>query len=96
MALVGICPTPTPGRSLERVERNRFSGGKNLSTLPILSLGRRCVSVRCSSFSSSSSAAAAEEEVSVEESGHVMRFKMSDFKVLDRVSVGLAGRVRVY
>ena len=28
-----------------------------------------------------------------EESGHVMRFKMSDFKILDRVSLGLARRV---
>lgn len=27
-----------------------------------------------------------------EETDHVMRFKMSDFKVLDRVSIGLGGR----
>ncbi|XP_031251359.1 probable plastid-lipid-associated protein 14, chloroplastic isoform X2 [Pistacia vera] len=28
-----------------------------------------------------------------EESGHVMRFKMSDFKILDRVSLRLVRRV---
>lgn len=28
-----------------------------------------------------------------EEAGHVIKFKMSDFNVLDRVSIGLGGRV---
>ena len=30
---------------------------------------------------------------SYEDSGHVVRFKISDFKVLDHVSIGLGGRV---
>ncbi|XP_031287692.1 glycine-rich protein DOT1-like [Pistacia vera] len=53
--------------------------------------GRRSLGVQCSSsrkvFSRVESEVVSVEE---EESGHVMRFKMSDFKILDCVSLGLA------
>jgi len=65
--------------------------------------GKRKHKVICSSSlrrSASASSMESHEEVpktsSVcleEETDHVLRFKMSDFKVLDRVSIGLGGRV---
>ncbi|KAK2654235.1 hypothetical protein Ddye_014091 [Dipteronia dyeriana] len=98
MALCGLGSSPSP--SLERVEIKRcFSGNiSKITSKSSISVKRRIFSVNCSSSPSSekevvSSVDSKENVVSVEEeSGHVMRFKMSDFKVLDRVSVGLAGR----
>jgi len=57
--------------------------------------------VRCSSSSKAVAPLESEgdgrrcmiEEEEEEGGGDVMRFKMSDFKVLDRVSIGLGGRV---
>ncbi|OVA11320.1 Protein kinase domain [Macleaya cordata] len=66
---------------------------------PINSPGRRGWRISCStrkaSFSSSESKGDAQivESVSVEEKlGPVMKFKMSDFTICDRISVGLGGR----
>lgn len=39
------------------------------------------------------STSAEEEDEDEEEGGHVTRFKMSDFNVLEYVSTGLGGRV---
>ncbi|BFG23518.1 hypothetical protein CerSpe_097920 [Prunus speciosa] len=53
---------------------------------------RPCLGVRCSSLKLDGNA---QTDISVpveEESAHVIKFKISDFKVLDRVSVGLGGR----
>lgn len=58
---------------------------------------RPCLGARCSSSLKFEENAQSVSSVPVEEeSGHVIKFKMSDFKVLDRVSVGLGGRVRDY
>lgn len=55
---------------------------------------RPCLGARCSSSLKFEENAQSDSSVPVEEeSGHVIKFKMSDFKVLDRVSVGLGGRV---
>ena len=55
---------------------------------------RRSFGVQCSSSRKVVSRVESEVVyVEEEESGHVMRFKMSDFKILDRVSLGLARRV---
>lgn len=54
---------------------------------------RPCLGVRCSSLKLEENAP---RDLSVpveEESGHVIRFKISDFRILDCVSVGLGGRV---
>ncbi|XP_039046569.1 probable plastid-lipid-associated protein 14, chloroplastic [Hibiscus syriacus] len=67
---------------------------------PACSLRRNLHGVRCSSVSKSVSSKESQGNDSVsktaspgeEEPGHVTRFEMSDFMVLDRVSVGLAGR----
>ncbi|XP_031274867.1 probable plastid-lipid-associated protein 14, chloroplastic isoform X1 [Pistacia vera] len=98
MALCGIGSSP----GLEGVERWSLSG--NLSTRLIsrqfsgkskscVMFQMRSFGVQCS-FSRKVVSRVESEVVSVEEeeSGHVMRFKMSDFKILDRVSLGLAGR----
>ncbi|KAK4277545.1 hypothetical protein QN277_015530 [Acacia crassicarpa] len=61
---------------------------------------RRHEGVCCSSLTKAASASSMESQdapsalsASVEEElDHVMRFKMSDFKILDRISVGLGGR----
>lgn len=61
---------------------------------------RQFQEVRCSSLRKAVSPMESEENAPTatpisgeDEPGHVARFKMSDFKVLDHVSVGLAGRV---
>ncbi|KAE8733872.1 hypothetical protein F3Y22_tig00000916pilonHSYRG00132 [Hibiscus syriacus] len=67
---------------------------------PAWSVRRKIHGVRCSSVSKSVSYKESQGNDSVsktaspdeEEPGHVTRFDMSDFMVLDRVSVGLAGR----
>lgn len=66
-------------------------------------LGRRQHGgVCCSSLRKAASASSMESQeeapsalsISMEEElDHVIRFKMSDFKILDRLSVGLGGRV---
>ncbi|KAK4838870.1 hypothetical protein QYF36_017164 [Acer negundo] len=93
MALCGLGSSP----SLERIEIKRcFSGNfSKITSKSSISVKRWSFPVHCSSSEKKvvSSVDSKESVVSVEEeSGHVMRFKMSDFKVLDRVSVGLAGR----
>ncbi|KAL5744811.1 hypothetical protein ACOSQ2_027927 [Xanthoceras sorbifolium] len=93
MALCGISSSP----SLERVEKKGFFSG-NFSKIPSkssVSVQRRSFfSVHCSSSGKAVFSVNSKESVVAveEESGHVTRFSMSDFKVLDRVSVGLAGR----
>lgn len=99
MALCGIGTS----LGLEGVERWRLSG--NLSTRMIsrqfrvkskscVIVQKRSFGVQCSSSRKVVSGVESEVvSVEEEESGDVMRFKMSDFKVLDRVSLGLAGRV---
>ncbi|XWS61314.1 hypothetical protein CRYUN_Cryun07bG0115600 [Craigia yunnanensis] len=54
----------------------------------------RCSSLRkvVSTMESEGNAPTATLISSEEETGHVTRFKIPDFKVLDRVSIGLAGR----
>lgn len=81
---------------LKRPSPDRFVGKHSTSTWT----HRPSWGVRCS-FSKRVSTAESEENspstlsVTLEEdSGHVVRFKMSDFKILDRVSTGLGGRVR--
>lgn len=99
MTLCGIGSSP----GLEGVERWSLSG--NLSTRLISrqfsGKSKSCVMVQRRSFgvqysSSRKVVSRVESEVvsvEEEESAHVMRFKISDFKILDRVSLGLAGRV---
>lgn len=72
-----------------------YFGGPSLYMLP-----RRCrkmcfsLSRRSSTPVESKGVAESSRSVSVdEELDHVIRFQMSDFKVLDSVSIGLGGRV---
>lgn len=53
---------------------------------------RLCLGVRCSSLKMEENAPSDLSAPVEEESGHVIRFKISDFKILDLVSVGLGGR----
>lgn len=108
MALFGIVSSPSlesievaygSGKLLTKLNRHcpkRFIGKYSLSTQRF-SQGLQC------SFSSEISSVESEENSRCslsasleEESVHVVRFKKSDFKILDCVSVGLGGRVRKY
>lgn len=63
---------------------------------------RKCTGVKCAlsrndviaPLESEGSAQSALSVSTEEESGHVVRFKISDFKILDSVSIGLGGRVQ--
>lgn len=105
MAQLGIVSSPTLESvevaygsvnlltKLNRPSPKRFIGKYSTCT------HRRSWGVRCSGSKNASLVESEENSrssVSVfleEESGHVVRFKMSDFKILDRVSTGLGGRV---
>lgn len=105
MALCGICPSP----SLDNVERWCFvrnlptrlikPSSTHLNGKPSIAVRRKHSVIAASSSRKVTSPVGSEESpqaasLSVEEkSGHVTRFKMSDFKILDRVSVGHAARV---
>lgn len=59
---------------------------------------RRSSAIQCSSSRKVVSEESVQNEASVSvddesDSGHVIRFNMGDFKILDRVSIGLSGRV---
>lgn len=106
MALLGIVSSPTlesvevaygSVNLLTRLNRSspkRFIG-KYSSWTHRHSWGVRCCSVsrKVSSVESEENARSSVSVFLEEESGHVVRFKMSDFNILDRVSVGLGGRV---
>ncbi|GLU12012.1 hypothetical protein SLE2022_287210 [Rubroshorea leprosula] len=84
------------GNLLTRLIRPRCV---QLSGKPCYSVGRRLLDVQCSLSREAVSPMESEENASTstsicaeEESGHVTRFKMTDFKVLDCVSIGLGGR----
>ncbi|GKV25627.1 hypothetical protein SLEP1_g35030 [Rubroshorea leprosula] len=84
------------GNLLTRLIRPRCV---QLSGKPRSSVGSRFLDVRCSLSREAVSPMESEENASAstsicaeEESGHVTRFKMTDFKVLDCVSIGLGGR----
>ncbi|KAL1344300.1 hypothetical protein HN51_018149 [Arachis hypogaea] len=80
--LIGHIPLRFTGQSSYLVRRRRHKG------------------ICCSSLKKAASASAMESQeesalsvcLEEEELDHVIRFKMSDFKILDRVSIGLGGR----
>ncbi|CAL1409684.1 unnamed protein product [Linum trigynum] len=86
---VGFGRSLSPARMIRRGRLRSRSGGSSRG---------RMGTVRCFSSSSSSSSAGSSGAVSPiefleeEDLGHVIRFEMSDFKMLDRVSAGLGGR----
>ncbi|KAL9409885.1 hypothetical protein AB3S75_048165 [Citrus x aurantiifolia] len=101
MALCGIGSSP----SLEGIDK--WCLGGNFSTRLMVHrhfnwktsarAQRRSFAVQCSSSRKvvSEESVQSEASVSVDEesdSGHVIRFNMGDFKILDRVSIGLSGR----
>ena len=76
------------------------SSGTSLSQRKYSPLQQKCWRVRCSSSRKSTLSTESEDNVqgvssvSVEEElEHVIKFKISDFKISDSVSVGLGGRV---
>ncbi|KAL9337319.1 hypothetical protein Peur_069088 [Populus x canadensis] len=79
----------------------RRGNGSNIGVRSVCSRREVGTAVRCSSSSKAVAPLGSEgdgrrcvieEEEEEEGGGDVMRFKMSDFKVLDRVSIGLGGR----
>ncbi|TYG42883.1 hypothetical protein ES288_D12G292500v1 [Gossypium darwinii] len=78
----------------------RWSWFNRKSTCSFRKLTKQLKEVRCSSLRKTVSPMESERNDLIvdtpvsgeEETGHVTRFKMSDFMILDRVSVGLAGR----
>lgn len=101
MALWSTGPNPTlETNGLAYSIRNRNLWTRKCFIRKESSLGRRKQEGICCSSSSKAASMESQEDASaalsasVEEEGdHVMRFKMSDFKILDHVSVGLGGRV---
>lgn len=102
MALCGIGLSP----SLEGIDK--WCLGGNFSTRlmvyrrfnwkPCARAQRRGFAVQCSSSRKVVSEESVQSEASVSvddesDSGHVIRFNMGDFNILDRVSIGLSGRV---
>lgn len=76
------------------------SSGTSLTQRKHSSLQQKCWRVRCSLSRKSTLPMESEENVQSvssvlveEELEHVIKFKISDFKISDRVSVGLGGRV---
>ncbi|XP_010521393.1 PREDICTED: probable plastid-lipid-associated protein 14, chloroplastic [Tarenaya hassleriana] len=105
MALCGVCSSPNLGKSEVWYSARNFSAksvGQKLNRIvwkPTYSVRTRPVKVRCSSSGTSKSSVEMDEynqsnvSVSAEDaSAHVMQFTWSDFKVLDRVSLGHGGR----
>ncbi|OMO88395.1 hypothetical protein CCACVL1_08415 [Corchorus capsularis] len=105
MALCGISMTPSlESVELWHFHGNLSTKLIRPSCLPFnqklpCSVRRQLQKVRCSSLrkpvspvESDGNASTAKPISGEEEAGHVTRFKMSDFKVLDRVSIGLSGR----
>uniref|UniRef100_A0A5B7BKQ6 Protein kinase domain-containing protein n=1 Tax=Davidia involucrata TaxID=16924 RepID=A0A5B7BKQ6_DAVIN len=68
--------------------------GKNDNSIWRRSSRVKCFSSRktASPLESKESANVTDPDSVVEELGHAMKFKMSDFKICDRVSIGLSGR----
>lgn len=102
MALCGVCSTPNlPNLQVFRSVRNSSIGYKrNHSLWQLRSSSFRAKSVifHCSSSlrQSPSNVEEIDDNPSVsleDESAHVMQFKWSDFRILDRVSIGHGGRV---
>ena len=104
MALCGTGPNPIPGSySAQNLSTKLIVPALLPFTGQFYNLVRRKrKGVCCSSLRNAASASSKESQedapstLSVyleEETDHVIRFKMSDFKILDTVSVGLGGRV---
>ncbi|KAK7353346.1 hypothetical protein VNO80_18792 [Phaseolus coccineus] len=107
MALCGTAPNPVPGsNSLPYSPQNLST--KLILPVPLRFTGQFSNLVRkkrkgvcCSSLRSAASASSMKSQEDApstfsvcldEELDHVIRFKMSDFRILDSVSIGLGGR----
>lgn len=102
MALCGIGSST----SLEGIDKWCFGGNfstrlmvyRRFNGKPPGRAQRRSFAIQCSSSRKIVSEESVQNEASVavdeeSDSGHVIRFNMDDFKILDRVSVGFSGRV---
>jgi len=108
MALCGTAPNPVPG-SNSLVYSPQHLSAKLILPVPLRFTGqfsnlvrKKCMGVCRSSLRSAASASSMESQEDApsafsvcleEELDHVIRFKMSDFRILDSVSIGLGGRV---
>ncbi|KAJ8771581.1 hypothetical protein K2173_026758 [Erythroxylum novogranatense] len=96
MALCGIGFTPTSKRVevwyLRGNSVTKLPGRSSMCRQPKIVNYFRGNSMRVICLSSVGNAQSASIDSLEEESGHVIRFKKSDFKMIDRASVGLGGR----
>jgi len=108
MAFCGTAPNPVSGSSSLAYSLQNLST-KLILPVPLHFTGQFSNLVRkksrgacCSSLRSAASASSMESQEDApstfsvcleEELDHVIRFKMSDFRILDSVSIGLGGRV---